>query len=195
MSDHDQKIRCGWEAVSDQMREYHDTEWGVPLYDDQKLFEFLVLDGMQAGLSWATVLRKRPAFRAAFDEFDPENIAAYDQKKINDLLHNPGIIRNRLKIESAIHNAQALIKLSESVPFHEFLWSYMNGKPMINHWHSLDQLPAQTPLSQKLSKDLKNLGFRFVGPTIVYAFMQAAGLINDHLVSCFRHQEVNREAR
>ncbi len=177
------------------MREYHDTEWGVPLYDDQKLFEFLVLDGMQAGLSWATVLRKRPAFRAAFDEFDPKKIAGYDQKKINELLHNPGIIRNRLKIESAICNAQAVIKLSESVSFHDFLWSYMNGKPMINHWHSLDQLPAQTPLSQKLSQDLKNLGFRFVGPTIVYAFMQAAGLINDHLVSCFRYQEVIREAR
>jgi len=186
------RIRCAWPSSPISIA-YHDREWGVPLRDDRKLFEFLVLDAAQAGLSWEIILRKREGFRAAFDDFDPEKIARYDDKKIKELLADPGIIRNRLKIESAIGNARAfLVVQKECGSFARYIWQFVEGKPRINARRSLKDIPATSPESDAMSKALKKRGFRFVGSTICYAFMQAAGMVNDHAVDCFRHAELAR---
>ena len=186
----DEKLRCGW-AKNDLAIHYHDTEWGVPLHDDQKLFEFLILEGAQAGLSWDTILRKRENYRAAFDNFVAEKIARYDEKKLNELLQNEGIVRNRLKINSAVGNAKSYLEiLSEFESFDKYIWSFVEGKPIKNAWQNLSEVPAKTSVSDAMSKDLKKRGFNFVGSTILYAFMQACGLVNDHLVSCFRYNEI-----
>ncbi len=183
-------MRCDW-AKNDLAVAYHDAEWGVPQHDDQKLFEFLILEGAQAGLSWDTVLRKRENYLAAFDDFDAEKIARYDEAKCAGLLQNEGIIRNRLKIASAVGNAKAFLKVKEEFgSFDSYIWSFVDGKPIKNAWENLREVPASTPISNALSKDLKRRGFNFVGSTIMYAFMQACGLVNDHLVSCFRYDEV-----
>jgi len=183
-------IRCGW-AKNDLAIAYHDTEWGVPLYDDRKLFEFLILEGAQAGLSWDVILRKRESYRAAFDNFDAEKIARYDEKKLNELLQNTLIVRNRLKISSAVRNAKSYLEiLGEFESFDKYIWGFVGGKPIKNAWQNLSEVPAQTGISAAMSKDLKKRGFNFVGSTIVYAFMQATGMVNDHLVSCFRYYEV-----
>ena len=184
--------RCFWSNTTDPLYQaYHDLEWGVPVHDDRILFEFLILEGAQAGLSWFTILKKRPAYRQAFDGFDPQKIAIYDEQKVLDLLANPGIIRNRLKINSAIHNAQACLKMErEFGSFDAYLWQFVGGKPIINSWTSDHQIPAQTEISRKMSKDLSQRGFRFVGPTICYALMQAVGMVNDHTTDCFRYREL-----
>jgi DNA-3-methyladenine glycosylase I len=171
---------------------YHDTDWGVPEYDSRALFEKLILDGFQAGLSWITILRKRDQFRTAFDGFRPEVMASYDARKIESLMQDAGIVRNRLKIEAAISSAQAYLQMPD---FSVYLWGFLDGKPIVNRHASMKQVPAQTALAEKISKDLKKRGFRFVGPTIVYAFMQACGLVNDHLVDCHRHDAVKALAR
>jgi len=182
--------RCGW-AKNDLSVAYHDAEWGVPVRDDRKLFEFLILEGAQAGLSWDTILRKRENYRAAFDNFDAEKIARYDEKKLNELLQNEGIVRNRLKINSAVGNAKSYLEiLSEFESFDKYIWSFVEGKPIKNAWQNLSEVPAKTSVSDAMSKDLKKRGFNFVGSTILYAFMQACGLVNDHLVSCFRYNEI-----
>ncbi len=183
-------MRCGW-AKNDLAIRYHDTEWGVPLHDDRKLFEFLILEGAQAGLSWDTVLRKRENYRKEFDDFDAEKIARYDEKKCAELLLNEKIIRNRLKIASTIRNAKSYLKiLDEFGSFDSYVWQFVQGKPIKNAWKDLSEVPAKTKNSDALSKDLKRRSFNFVGSTIMYAFMQACGLVNDHLVSCFRYEEV-----
>ena len=180
--------RCSW-ATTDLYKEYHDKEWGNPVHDDDKLFEMLILEGMQAGLSWLTILKKREAFREAFDQFDCRKIACYDEAKIEELMKNEQIIRNRLKIRSAVTNAQQFIKIQEEYgSFDSFLWSYVGGKPVNNHFQSEDELPAKTPLSDKISKDLKKYGFKFVGSTIIYAYMQAVGIVNDHVKRCYLYQ-------
>ena len=182
--------RCDW-AKNDLAVHYHDTEWGVPLHDDRSLFEFLILEGAQAGLSWDTVLAKRDNYREAFDNFDAEKMAKYDDKKCAELLQNQGIIRNRLKIASAVRNAKCFLEIVEEFgTFDEYIWSFVDGEPIINAREFLGQIPASTEISDKLSKDLKKRGFNFVGSTIMYAFMQATGMVNDHLVSCFRYEEV-----
>jgi DNA-3-methyladenine glycosylase I len=184
-------LRCSWPGSHVLANAYHDTEWGVPLHDDLKHFEFLLLDAFQAGLSWNTILNKRDNFRIAFDQFQIEKIANYDKFKINDLMNNQGIIRNRLKIESAVTNAQAFIKICEQYnSFDSFIWSFVDGKPIVNHFEKLSEVPAKTPVSDKMSKTLQKNGFRFVGSTICYAYMQAAGLVNDHLISCFRFDQL-----
>jgi DNA-3-methyladenine glycosylase I len=186
------KKRCPWGADA-AMVAYHDKEWGVPLHDDRKLFEFLVLEGMQAGLSWLTILKRRPGFRKAFDQFKVNKVAAYGKRDVRRLLKDKGIIRNRLKIEAAIANAQAFLDVrKEFGTFNEYIWDFVDGRPVQNKWRTLSQLPADTPDSRKISKDLKARGFRFVGPTIVYAHMQATGMVNDHLVDCYRHKEVRK---
>ena len=183
-------MRCDW-AKNDLSVLYHDTEWGVLLHDDRRLFEFLILEGAQAGLSWDTVLRKRENYRAAFDNFDADKIALYDETKCAELLNNEGIIRNRLKIASAISNAQNFLKVKDEFgSFDSYIWSFVDGKPIVNNWKNISEVPAKTGISDALSKDLKKRGFNFVGSTIMYAFMQACGLVNDHLVSCFRHEEI-----
>jgi DNA-3-methyladenine glycosylase I len=170
---------------------YHDEEWGVPVYDDSTLFEFLILEGAQAGLSWSTILKKREGYRRAFDAFDAERIARYDGVKISALLTDPGIVRNQLKIGSAVTNAQAFLRIQEERgSFSDYMWSFVDGRPIQNAWRTLAEIPAKTPLAETISKDLKKRGFRFVGPTIVYAHMQATGMVNDHLVSCFRYPEI-----
>ncbi len=170
---------------------YHDEEWGVPLHDDRKLFEFLVLDAFQAGLSWRTILHKRDNFRLAFDGFDAKLIARYKKRKIGQLLENAGIVRNRMKIEATVTNAEAFLRVqSEYESFDSYIWQFVGGQPKQNRWRSLKRLPASTPESDRMSKDLKKRGFKFVGTTICYAFMQAAGMVNDHLVKCFRYEEV-----
>ena len=185
--------RCDWGATPEIMTRYHDTEWGVPLRDDDKLFEFLIMEGMQAGLSWLIVLRKREAFREAFDGFNPEKVARYTPKKIAALLANPGIIRNRLKITSAVTNAQAFLKVQEDVgSFSEYMWRFVDGKPVINRWKTMKQLPCRSAESDAMSQAMIKRGFRFVGSTICYAHMQATGMVNDHLVSCFRHAQCRR---
>jgi DNA-3-methyladenine glycosylase I len=173
------------------MTAYHDEEWGVPLHDDRRLFEFLILEGAQAGLAWITILRKREGYRAAFDGFDPERIARWDRRKITKLLRDPGIVRNRLKVEGTARNARAFLELVEETgSFDEFLWGFVGGKPIRNRWKTLRQVPAETPQARGMSKELKRRGFTFVGPTICYAFMQATGMVNDHVTGCFRHRQV-----
>ncbi len=187
--------RCPWTGDYAPMIHYHDTEWGVPLHDDCKLFEFMVLDAFQAGLSWRTMIAKRENFRLAFDGFDFSRIADYDDKKFARLMADAGIVRNRLKIEATITNAQAYIKLIENEgSFDRFLWGFVDGKPIINHFETLAEIPASTPLSDRISRELKSRGFRFVDTTIIYAFIQAAGLVNDHLTDCFRYHEVQQYA-
>lgn len=185
------KHKCNWCIGNDLYEVYHDQEWGVPLYKDDALFEFLILETFQAGLSWLTVLRKRENFRSAFDNFDCKKIATYNHNKIEALLLNTGIIRNKLKINATITNAQAFIKVqNEFGGFSKYLWAFVEGKPINNHFKSINNVPANTPLSDALSKDLKKRGFKFVGSTVVYAFMQAVGMVNDHETTCFRHHEV-----
>lgn len=184
-------VRCPWPGVDPLYRKYHDEEWGVPLHDDLKLFEFLVLEGMQAGLSWSTVLRKRENFRRLFADFDPERVALFDSRRIELLLQDPSIIRNRRKVEGTVTNARAFLKVSEEFgSFDEYIWRFVEGRPLINRWESLSQLPTTSPESILLSKDLVARGFKFVGPTICYAHMQATGMVNDHLVSCYRYREL-----
>lgn len=185
--------RCEW-ATNDLSVEYHDSEWGVPLHDERMLFEFLILEGAQAGLSWDTILRKRENYRKAFDRFDPEKVARYGENKIASLLEDEGIVRNRLKIRSAVRNANAFLKVQDEFEgFDPYIWSFVGGKPKVNRWKSLSQVPPSTDISDAMSKDLKRRGFNFVGSTICYAFMQATGMVNDHVVSCFRHGEVGGE--
>lgn len=185
--------RCNW-ASNELNIPYHDTEWGVPLHDDRALFEFLILEGAQAGLSWDTILRKRDNYRAAFDNFDPAKVAAYGDKKVAELLGNEGIIRNRLKIASAVRNAKAFLTVQEEFgSFDKYIWGFVGGKPLDNGLTEFSQVPAKTEVSDAISKDLKKRGFNFVGSTIMYAFMQATGMVNDHLTSCFRYEEVGGE--
>jgi len=186
--------RCAWAGTDPLYLAYHDLEWGVPVYDDRTLFEFLVLEGAQAGLSWATILKKRDAYRAAFDGFEPAAVAAYDDVKVVELLANPGIVRNRAKIASAIGNARAFLAVQQEFgSFDAYIWQFVGGRPIQNAWPSLSQVPAETIESKAMSKDLKRRGFNFVGPTICYAFMQAVGMVNDHTVDCFRHRELGEE--
>ncbi|HZL84918.1 MAG TPA: DNA-3-methyladenine glycosylase I [Candidatus Krumholzibacteria bacterium] len=183
--------RCPWPSDNPQMIAYHDTEWGVPVHTDKQLFGKLVLDGFQAGLSWAIILRKRDAFLKAFDGFDPDKMARYDAKRIARILRDPGIVRNKQKVKSAVGNARAYLKLKEAgESFDRFLWQFVGGQPKVNAWKTLKRLPAETKESVAMSKALVERGFRFVGPTIVYAFMQAVGMVNDHLVTCYRYREL-----
>ncbi len=185
-----EKTRCGW-AKNDLAILYHDAEWGVPVHDDKKLFEFLILEGAQAGLSWNTILRKRENYRAAFDDFCAEKIALYDKRKLGELLLNDGIIRNRLKVASTVQNAKSFLKIKKEFgSFDSYIWSFVDGKTITGNWKDLREVPAKTEISDAMSKDLKRRGFNFVGSTIVYSFMQACGLVNDHLTDCFRHGEV-----
>lgn len=182
---------CEWPGTDPLYVRYHDEEWGVPVRDDRKLFEFLVLEGAQAGLSWITILRRREGYRAAFSGFDPALVANYDEKDIERLLADPGIIRNRLKVLSAIRNAKAFLRVQEEFgSFDEYIWRFVDGKPIVNRFSSMNQLPSRTDLSDAISKDLKARGFNFVGSTIVYAHMQATGMVNDHVVTCFRHAQI-----
>ena len=184
-----EKIRCSWAGNNPIYIDYHDNEWGRPAHDDVKLFEMRILESMQAGLAWITVLNKREAFREAFDGFDPNKVAHYGDSKIQALLANEKIIRNRRKINAAVSNARLFIKVIEEYgSFNNFIWRYVNYTPIINHWEQNDDLPAFTPLSDKISKDLKEMGFKFVGSTIVYSFMQAVGMVNDHITQCFLRQ-------
>jgi DNA-3-methyladenine glycosylase I len=186
------KKRCEWGEGGAQYQGYHDSEWGVPVHDDRKLFEFLILEGMQAGLSWSTILKKRDNFRAAFDQFDPEKVATYDKKKVESLLQNAGIIRNRLKIEASIQNAKSFLAVQKEYgSFDSFIWKFVGGKPKKNAWKKLRDIPATTQESDTMSKALKSRGFKFVGSTICYAFMQAVGMVNDHTVDCFRYGEID----
>lgn len=184
--------RCDWASLQDPLyREYHDREWGVPVHDDRTIFEFLTLEGAQAGLSWGTILRKRENFRRAFDGFDPVKVARYDGRAVRRLLHDPGIIRNRLKINSAVQNARAFIEVQRKFgSFDTYIWTFVGSRPRVNKWKRIGDIPAATPESEAMSKDLVRRGFRFVGPTICYAHMQATGMVNDHLVSCFRYREL-----
>ena len=184
--------RCGW-ARSELNIPYHDTEWGVPLHDDRSLFEFLILEGAQAGLSWETILRKRDSYRDAFDGFDPERVARYTPTRVAKLLANPGIVRNRLKVESAVSNARLFLEVQRELgSFDAYVWRFVDGKPRVNAVRAMRDIPASTPQSDAMSKDLRKRGFRFVGTTICYAFMQATGMVNDHAVDCFRYREVAR---
>jgi len=184
--------RCAW-ARTEPNLSYHDTEWGVPVHDDRALFEFLILEGAQAGLSWETILKKRVNYRIAFDNFSAARIAKYDQRKVKGLLANPGIVRNRLKVAAAVQNAKSFLALqNEFGSFDAYVWRFVEGRPKQNSWKTLKQIPAATPESQALSKDLLQRGFKFVGPTICYAFMQAVGMVNDHAVDCFRYTEVGK---
>ena len=183
--------RCEWCLGHDIYVDYHDKEWGLPLFNDQKLFEMLILEGVQAGLSWITVLKKRENYRLAFDQFDPEKIARYDQHKINTLLQNTGIIRNKLKVNAAVINAQMYLKIIDSnSSFSDYIWQFTDGKPKVNRFKSLTEIPAKTEESDRMSKQLKKDGFKFIGSTICYAFMQATGMVNDHIVDCYRYKEV-----
>ncbi len=188
----EQVMRCPWAGNDDDYIAYHDFEWGVPVHDDRRLFEFLILEGAQAGLSWQTILRKRENYRRAFDAFDPAVVAVYDEKRIGELLSNPGLVRNRLKINSAVRNAREFVKVQEEFgSFDRYIWDFVGGRQIVNGWESLRQIPAETVESRAVSKDLKKRGFSFVGPTIIYAYMQAVGMVNDHLVSCFRYAQIS----
>ena len=183
--------RCPWASGEPLAIAYHDTEWGVPVHDDRIFFEFLILEGAQAGLSWNTILRKRSRYREAFSDFDPKRVARYDRSKIESLLLDPGIVRNRSKVEGAVRNARAFLRISEEFgTFNAYIWRFVGGQPVQNRWKALQQVPASTQISERMSKELKQRDFTFVGPSICYAFMQAVGLVNDHLVSCFRHEEL-----
>ena len=185
--------RCPWCEGDALYEQYHDKEWGVPIFDDLKLFEFLTLETFQAGLSWITILRKRDHFRKAFDQFDYEKVARYGDEKIDALLNNQGIIRNKQKIKAAVNNAQRFISIrQEHGTFSQYIWDFTRGKPLQNSFKTLEEIPAKTALSERISKDLKQNGFQFVGPTVVYAHMQATGMVNDHLVGCFRYQELSQ---
>ncbi|MEZ4600771.1 MAG: DNA-3-methyladenine glycosylase I [Syntrophotaleaceae bacterium] len=189
------KTRCSWCGSDPLYVAYHDIEWGVPLHDDQRLFEMLILDGAQAGLSWLTLLRKRENYRKAFHDFDCERMAAYNREDVERLLADPGIVRNRLKIESAIRNARSVLDIKEKYgSFDSFLWRYVDGTPRQNAWTSIKEIPARTEQSDTMSRDLKRLGFNFVGSTICYAFMQAVGMVNDHTTDCFRYREIREAA-
>lgn len=189
--DMNEKCRCNWHGNDAQMIRYHDEEWGVPLFDDQKLFEFLILETFQAGLSWRTVLHKRENFRNAFDNFDVVKVANFNERKYNELVQDAGIIRNKLKIKAAISNAQSFMKIQEEFgSFSAYIWSFVNEKPIVNRFACLEDVPATTPLSDKISVDLKKRGFKFVGSTVIYAHMQATGMVNDHIVDCFRYNAV-----
>ena len=188
--------RCAWALSSQQYLDYHDKEWGVPVHDDRKLFEMLILEGVQAGLSWSLILKKREGYLQAFDGFDAHKIAHYDDRKVQELLANPEIVRNRLKMRAAIQNARALLELQfQYGSFDAFLWRFVGGQPMQNAWQTLQEIPASTRESDAVSKELKRQGFTFVGTTICYAFMQAVGMVNDHTVECFRWQELQRPAQ
>ncbi len=188
------KKRCGWVTDDPVYLEYHDTEWGVPVHDDRLLFEFLILEGAQAGLSWITVLKKRENYRKAFDNFDPARIAKYNSKKINALLLNPGIIRNRLKIESAVKNAKAVLEIKKSFKsFDKFIWQFVNYKTVTNSWPNDSNVPVTSTEAKEMSRTLKKTGFSFVGPTICYSFMQAVGMVDDHITSCFRHKKTKKQ--
>jgi DNA-3-methyladenine glycosylase I len=185
--------RCEWAGDDPLYVAYHDEEWGVPVYDDRLLFEFLILEGAQAGLSWITILRKRENYRATFDRFDPQKIAQYDEAKIAELLANPGIVRNRLKVRGAVRNARAFLQVqAEFGSFADYIWGFVNGRSRQNSWSSLAEIPAETAESRAMSKDLKKRGFTFVGPTICYAFMQAVGMVNDHTTNCFRYTPLSQ---
>jgi DNA-3-methyladenine glycosylase I len=185
--------RCSWANYNDAMKEYHDEEWCTPVHNDQLLFEFLILEGAQAGLSWNTILQKRENFRKAFDNFDYKKIAEYDERKIEELLNDSGIIRNRLKITSVIANANSLLKVQEEFgSFDKYIWKFVSNTPIKNEFKTLEDLPSKTGLSELISKDLKKRGFKFVGPTIIYSFMQAVGMTNDHTTDCFRYEEINQ---
>jgi DNA-3-methyladenine glycosylase I len=191
----DGRHRCTWPGTDPLYVAYHDEEWGVPEFDDRALFEKLILDGFQAGLSWITILRKRDTFRAAFDGFEPEAIVRYDEAKIESLMADPGIVRNRAKIVATIGNARGWLEIMGDQGFSNYLWDFVDGRPVQNRFATMADLPAETAISKAISKDLKARGFRFVGPTIVYAFMQAVGMVNDHMVPCFRHGECSGLAR
>jgi DNA-3-methyladenine glycosylase I len=196
MSKDDSLGRCGWALGSDVMRRYHDLEWGVPLHDERQLFELLVLEGAQAGLSWNTVLNKREGYRAAFYRFEPEAVASMDANEIEAVLASSAIIRNRAKVRSVVENAKALLLVSgEAGSFSNYIWSFVSGRTVQNRWRSLHEVPSRSEISEAMSRDMRKRGFRFVGPTICYAFMQSAGLVNDHLVDCFRHRELAPRAR
>jgi DNA-3-methyladenine glycosylase I len=183
--------RCPWCGTDELYVKYHDEEWGVPVHEDRKHFEFLVLESAQAGLSWITILRKRENYRSAFDNFDPVRIAEYDEQKINELLQNPGIIRNRKKVEAAVNNANQFLKIQQEFgSFDNYIWSFVDNKPVVNHWQSISEVPATSEFSDKVSKDLKSRGFKFLGTIVIYSHLQAIGVINDHLADCFRHKEV-----
>ena len=189
----DRRPRCGWVHDDPLCLHYHDQEWGSPVHDDRTLFEFLILEGVQAGLSWRTVLHKRAAYRAAFDAFDPVEVAGYDEQRVAALLANPGIIRNRLKIRAAISNARAFLDVQAAFgSFDAYLWGFVDGRVQHNAWRTLAEIPTETPVSQAMSRDMKRRGFKFVGPTICYALMQAVGMVNDHVIKCFRHDDIVR---
>ena len=188
--------RCDWANRSELEQSYHDLEWGVEIHDDRTLFEFLVLEGAQAGLSWSTILKKRTAYRRAFDNFDARKISNYSEKTVSRLLANPEIIRNRLKINTAVTNARAFLKVQEEFgSFDRYIWQFVKGKPIRNSWQTMTDIPSSTPESVAMSKDLKKRGFKFVGPTICYAFMQAVGMVNDHVVDCFRYKELKNKRK
>ena len=188
--------RCTWCGSDPQYVAYHDNDWGVPVYDDRLLFEMLILEGAQAGLSWLTILKKRSNYREAFHDFDAVRVASYDQQEIDRLMQDAGIVRNRLKIEAAVKNARGVLRVCEEFSsFADYLWRYVDGQPIINSWQDHSAIPANTPLSDQLSKDLKKRGFNFVGSTICYALMQSIGMVNDHTTDCFRYREVNQRAR
>lgn len=191
MAEHKELARCGWAAGDPLYVQYHDMEWGVPVHDDRKLFEFLVLEGAQAGLSWITILRRREEYRKAFADFDPVAVSKFDEDKIQSLLKESGIIRNELKIRAAVGNAAAFLKVQEEFgTFAAYCWRFVDGRPIKNNFKSLKEIPATTPEAEAFSKDLKKRGFKFIGPTIVYAFMQAIGMVNDHVVGCFRYKKL-----
>ncbi|MBW8333906.1 MAG: DNA-3-methyladenine glycosylase I [Prolixibacteraceae bacterium] len=184
------QTRCGWAQKNELMAKYHDEEWGNPLHDEQKLFEFLILEGMQAGLSWLTILNKRENFRVAYDNFDVQKVAGYDQQKVEELMSDSGIIRNRQKIDASINNAKRFLEVAEEFgSFNQYIWNFVDHQPIVNHWEKLSELPAKTELSDFISADLKRRGFKFVGSTVIYAHLQATGMVNDHLTSCFCHPE------
>ena len=187
--------KCDWALSSDSEEKYHDLEWGVPVHDDRLLFEFLILEGAQAGLSWSTILNKRQGYRKAFDNFDAEKIIQYDQDKVLQLLNNPEIIRNKLKVNATINNAKAFLKIQQKYDsFERYIWQFVDGKSIQNNWQQFNQIPVTTKESEQMSKSLKQNGFKFVGATICYAYMQAVGLVNDHTVDCYRHQQIKEMA-
>lgn len=192
----DHKTRCPWAGDTPIYIDYHDNEWGRPTHDEVRLYEMLVLESMQAGLSWLTVLKKREAFREAFDGFDPNKVALYGDDKIEELMNNAKIIRNRRKITAAINNAKHFLKVEEEYgSFDKFIWSYVDNTPIVGHWESVDEMPASTPLSDQISKDLKKMGFQFLGTTIIYSFMQAVGMVNDHIKECHVYQDISRDLK